>query len=126
MRERGLLNRQKRPNLVATWAYDSDRSGNHKEQEVTCKGEGKTGAGHKKGPNNEHPPAPNTVRLSCENQGNDRVPHEYQSKEQSDPRFTESNAGQIEDKNNGQCAVSKEASESGYKEKPSVVVRAPK
>ena len=69
--------------------------------------EGKTGAGHKEGPENEHPPTPNAVRLGCENQGNDRVPQEYQGEKHSDPRFTESNAGQIEDENNGQRAVSK-------------------
>ncbi len=113
MRERGLLNRQKRSNLVATWTNDSDGSGNHKKQEVTRKGEGKTGAGHKKGPDEEHPPTPNTVRLRRENQGNDRVPQQGQGKEQSDPRFTESNASQIEDENNGHRAVSEEASESG-------------
>src|SRR5882757_3661993 len=67
----------------------------------------KAGAGHKEGPENEHPPTPNTVRLGCENQGNDRVPQEYQGEKHSDPRFTESNAGQIEDENNGQRAVSK-------------------
>jgi hypothetical protein len=36
-----------------------------------------------------------------------------QGKEQSNPRFTESYAGQIKDKNDGQCAVSEEAGESG-------------
>ena len=113
MRERGLLNREKRPNLVATWAYDSDRPGDYKEQEVARTGEGNTGAGHKKGPDNEHSPTPNTVCLGCENQGNDRVSQKDQGKEQSDPRFTESDAVQIEDENNGQCAVSEEASESG-------------
>src|SRR5258708_1562800 len=113
MSERGLLNRQKRPNLIATWTYDPDRPGDDKKQEVVRKGEGKTGAGHEKGPDNEHPPTPNTVRLGCENQGNDRVSQEDQGKEQSDSGFTESNAGQIKDENDGQCAVSEEASESG-------------
>ena len=113
MRERGLLNRQKRPNLIATWTHDPDRSGDDKEQEVVRTGEGKTGASHKKGPDNEHSPTPNTVCLGCENQGNDRVSQKDQGKEQSDPRFTESNAGQIKDENDGQRAVSEEAGESG-------------
>jgi hypothetical protein len=112
MRERGLLNRKKRPDLVATWTYNPDRPGDHKKQEVARKGEGKTGAGHKKGPDNEHPPTPNTIRLGCENQRNDRVPQEYQGEKHSDPRFTKSNAGQIKDENNGQRTVSEEASES--------------
>src|SRR6266702_565860 len=106
MRERGLLNRQKRPNLIGARTYEPDRSGDDKKQEVVRKGEGKTGAGHEKGPDNEHPSTPNTVCLGCENQGDDRVSRENQGKEQSDPGFTESDAGQIKDEDDGQRAVS--------------------
>ena len=84
-----------------------------RKQEVARKCEGKTGAGPKKGPDNEHPPAPNTIHLGCENQRNDRVPQQGQGEKHSDPRFTESNATQIEEENNGKRAISEEASESG-------------
>ncbi len=40
MRKRGLLNRQKRPHLIATWADDADGARDNQKQEIARAGEG--------------------------------------------------------------------------------------
>jgi hypothetical protein len=63
MGQRGLLNRQKRSNLVSAWTYDPDRSSDEKKQEVACERKDETGADHKNGTDDEHSPAATAVSL---------------------------------------------------------------
>jgi len=53
MREGGLLNRQKRPHFIATWAYDTNRAGENQKQEIVREGESQTGSSLQNGADDE-------------------------------------------------------------------------
>src|SRR6266566_301248 len=66
MRQRGLLDRKKRPYLVAAWADDADRPGRDQEHEVAGGGKGQACGSHEEGADDQHtpPPDPNVSPMS--------------------------------------------------------------
>ena len=97
MREGGLLNRQKRPHFIATWAYDTNRAGENQKQEIVSERESQTGSSHQNGADDEHAAAPDSVGAGSEIKGDDSIPDKRQRKQQTCLGIAESEANQVED-----------------------------
>ena len=93
----GLLDREKRPNFIAAWAYDANGAGKNQEQEIVCAGEGYSGSSHQNGTNNKHAPPPDAIGASSEVKGDDSIADKRQGKEQAGLGLAQSQANQIED-----------------------------
>ena len=96
MRQRGLLDRKKRPYLVAAWADDADRPGRDQEHEVAGGGKGQACGSHEEGADDQHTPPPDPIGSGCEVEGNDRIPHQCEGQEQAGLGRTQPQAGQVE------------------------------
>ena len=96
MRKYGLLDRQKRPYFIATWAYNTNRAGENQKQEIVREGESQTGSSHQNGADDEHAPSPDSVGTSGEIKGDDSIPDKRQRKQQAGLGIAESEAKQVE------------------------------
>ena len=113
LRERRLLDRQKRPNLVATWADDADRSGQDQEQDVARVREDQAGGGHESGTDDQHAASPDTIGSRGQVERDDGIPRQRQRQQQAGLGRTQAKAGQIEHQDDGQRTVCEQARDAG-------------
>src|SRR5438093_10961008 len=66
LRQRGLLDREKRPDLVATRTDNADRPGDDQEREIAGGGERQAGGRHEHGTHDQHTAAPDPVAVRPE------------------------------------------------------------
>jgi len=96
MRKGGLLNRQKRPHLIAAWADNANGAGENQKQEIVSERESQTGSSHQNGADKEHAPSPDPVGASGEKKRDDSIPDKRQCKQQASLGIVESDANQVE------------------------------
>ena len=92
MRKGGLLNRQKRPHFIATWAYNTNRASENQKQEIVREGESQTGSSHQNGADDEHAPSPDSVSASGQIKGDDSIPDKRERKQQASLGIAKSEA----------------------------------
>ena len=92
MRKGGLLDRQKRPHVIAAWAYNTNRAGENQKQEIVREGESQTGSSHQNGADKEHAPSPDPVGASGEIKGDNSIPDKRQRKQQASLGIAKSEA----------------------------------
>jgi len=112
MRKGGLLDRQKRPHFIATWAYDANRTRKNQEQEIARAGEGYSRSRHQNGTNNKHAPPPDPIGASSEVKGDDSIADQRQGKKHARLGLAQSQANKIENQHYRQRAVSEQSYES--------------
>ena len=120
LRQRGLLDRQERSDLIAARADDADQRRGTDQPRQRSRGQNCPGEYDQQGADEQHPPTTEAVRRGRDPEGEDHISEQGQAEQQPDGGLAVSEADQIEDESDGEKPVSKEANGASQKEQEKI------
>ena len=122
--ERGLLDGEERPDLVAGRADDPDGGREDQERNPARGNERDPGDHHQERPGEEDPPAPEPVGAGRQPERDDRVADERQGQDDPDREWVEAERDQVEDEDDRQRAVGEHSEDPAGEQEAPVAVEA--
>ena len=119
-----LLDRQERPDLVATRADDTDGRGEDQERHPARQGKSDAGDDHQQRAGDENTSPPESIRTGGQPQRDDRVADQRQGEDQADRDRVDPERGEIEDEDDRQRAIAEHPQHAGDEQQPAVTIEA--
>ena len=120
MSQRGLLDRQERPDFVPAGTDDPDRPRYDEEQEVARPGEGHAGRHHQDRADDQHPPPSQPVGAGRQVQRHGGVADQRERQQQAGLRCAQAGARQIDHQDYGERPVREQAHGARDEQQPAV------
>jgi hypothetical protein len=120
VRQRGLLDRQKRPDLLTARTDDAYGPRKHEEPETPCGCEDQPRSGHKHRADHQHAAPSDPIGARREDKRDDGIANERQGQQHAGLRLAQSDANQVEHQYDGQRPVREQPDESRGEEQPRI------
>ena len=120
-----LLDGQEGAHLVARGADHPEGGCQHQHREVPAEDEGQAGRDHEARPQEEHPLAPEAVRVERDGQRDQSVAHQRQGQQQPDAPLAEAEGREVEHQHHGEEAVGEHPRRPGHEEQAAIGAEGP-